>query len=75
MRSSERSHSWVGFLGPLGWELVGVLLQEHVPSSEAATAPAGWRWHLMWPELKLQLGIAYNTGEHTSVATTAPAAG
>lgn len=55
MHSFERSHSWVDFLGPLGLELVGVLLQERVPSLEAVKQQAGLSWHLMWPVLKLQL--------------------
>ena len=47
MHSFEHSHSWVDFLGPLGLELVELLLQEHVPNLEAVKQQAGLGWHLM----------------------------
>lgn len=75
MHSFEHSRSWVDFLGPPGLELVGVLLQEHVPNLEAVRERAGLGWHLVWPELKLQPDIAYSTAERTAAATTASAAG
>lgn len=60
MHSFEHSQSQVNFLGLLGLELVGIILQEHVPNLEAVKQQAGLRWHLMWPPLKLQLDIAHN---------------
>lgn len=43
VHSYEASHLWDDFLGPLGLELVGVLLQKHAPNSEAVKAQAGLR--------------------------------
>lgn len=54
-RSSAHSRSSVDFLGPPGSEPAGALPQERVPHSEAVKERAELGWHLMWPELKLQL--------------------